>query len=119
MPINLTSVLRKINTIKTGLFYQDRPSLYCMNLSELLLEIPDGFYISKNQSQNSSGENWKCSIAENEDVLGSLDDIIPLTTSVVFQGEQFKIVSYERPRAATQVWSLILQSTGEYSSISD
>jgi hypothetical protein len=119
MPINLTSVLRNINTIKTGLFYQDRPSLYCMNLSELLLEIPNGFYISKNQTQNSSGETWRCSIAENEDVLGSLDDVIPLTTTIVFQNEQFKIVSYERPRAATQVWDLILQSTGEYSNISD
>ncbi len=117
MPINLTSVLRNINTIKTGLFYQDRPSLYCMNLSELLLEIPNGFYVSKTQNQGSSGETWRCSIAENEDLLGSLDDVIPLTTTIIFQGEQFKIVSYERPRAATQIWKLTLQSTGEYSNI--
>ena len=114
MPINLTSVYKKVNTIKTGLFYKDRPSLYCMNLQDLLLEITDGFYISKNQTQNSSGETWKCSIAEQEDVYGPLSDIIPLTTSIIFQEEKFKILSYERPRAETKVWDIILQSTGEY-----
>lgn len=114
MPIDLTRVLKNINTIKTGLFYRDRPSLYCMNLQELVLEITDGFYVSKNQSQSSSGETWKCSIAENADLDMSLDEVLPLTTSVVFQGEMFKILSYERPRAATKVWDIILQSTGEY-----
>lgn len=114
MPIDLTRVLKNINTIKTGLFYRDRPSLYCMNLQDLVIEITDGFYVSKNQSQNSSGETWRCSVAESDNLEIPLDEVLPLTTSVIFQGEMFKILSYERPRAATKVWEIILQSTGEY-----
>lgn len=119
MPIDLTRVLKKVNTIKTGLFYKDRPSLYCMNLQNLVLEVSEGFYVSKNQSQGSSGETWKCSIAESESLDLPLEEVLPLTTSVVFQGEMFKILGYERPRAATKVWDITLQSTGEYSNTDD
>lgn len=124
MPINLTRVFHQINTLKNKLFYdpEANETLTFMNLNDELLVIESGFFFStsSNSSERSNavkfpvGETITCKIAEYDDDGVALEDIIPLTTTLIFMNEKFKVEGFARPRELTKQWVLRLQAIGEY-----
>lgn len=115
MPIDLTSVYKKVNDVKRNLFYAENTTLKLFELGKVILELTDGWYIRKNPSTNLAlgAEYFECSIASTDESI-DLELYIPRASKVVVGKDQFTIAQYFRPREVTKQWRLRLESSGKY-----
>ncbi len=104
--INLTDVKSTINDVKRNLFLEDDLTLKFINVSTVLLEVSEGWYLDKNpQRELSSPEFYQISV-----VAEGLDKIIPKTISVKVGQVEYSVFEYSRPRDVTQEWLLKVQT---------
>jgi len=114
MSVNLTKVRARINNIKTKLYYDNPEPLRLLNLNEELLVMEKDWFMPIRATSNLAigAEYWELYIADVPDAV-NLDEILTLATVAEVNGEQYRILQYERPRGATKQWNIRLESTGE------
>jgi hypothetical protein len=113
MPINLTKVLGRVNKIKTKLFCEEgvTAKLKSGNEVKLTLTEKDGFYIPQNpQSNLALGQEYFEMTVANPEI--DLEEALLFSNLVEFQGEDYEIKAFFRPRGLTQKWVLRLQTVG-------
>lgn len=108
MPLDLTTVKQQINNVKRNLFLEEGLTLKFINVSTVLLQLEDGWYLDKSpERDNASPEFYLLSVADTE---LNLDKIIPKTTSIKVGEVEYGSFQYTRPRESTKEWLIKLQS---------
>lgn len=118
MALDFTTLKATINDIKRNLFFEETVSLKIYKVNTLLLEITEGWYMSKKTKAklevtdpvSGTEEYYVCSIVDTEDDTFNLEGIIPSATSIVIGGNKYAIDQYNRPRALTKEWKIRLGS---------
>ena len=114
MPINLTHVKFQHNNIKRNLFFQRGMTLVLLNINEVLAELTDGWYVSKNPEAdlNIGGEWFFASISDTPRDDIDLREVIGNTNRVRFGSETYKAAQVFRPRQLTKEYLLRLEPQG-------
>lgn len=107
--LNLTDVKQQINDVKRNLFFEDGLTVKFVNISKVLLELENGWYLDKNpQRELGSPEFYQLSITSTDEL--DLGRIIPLSTSIKIGDVEYTASEYTRPRELTNEWIVKLQT---------
>lgn len=109
MAIDLTSVKGLVNDVKRRLYYEEDLTVKFLNVSEVILEITENWYLDKNPERKLDEAEFH--LLKIADVDLNLSKVIPYTTSVLVGKDEYEVGEYNRSKSATKEWLVRLQTS--------
>ena len=114
MPIDLTNIKAKVNTLKRDLFYDKSLTMVFKNEATTLLTLSSGWYMKRKPDTDvSDGAQYFTAYVADVADAANFETTLALASAVYVGTEKFHLRQFYRPRSLTKVWKLRLECVRE------